>query len=492
MTSLLSKALEYREKASVIPVGKDKKPLISWKEFQSRIATEEEVNKWWTDHPNANIGIVTGKISNLAVVDVEKGGDISKFPETDMIRTGGDGWHLYYSYVEGVENKTRVFPLTDIRGEGGYVVAPPSIHASGKPYTIEKHVGKKPFPVHLFGLKEKTDWKEIKTGVPEGSRNDTMAKFIGKYMNAIKPEEWESYLWPFVIWQNQKNTPPLDERELRSIWVSIGKRAINNPREINQPPVIDDEEVDVLPMAEVAAAYASQQSETFKLGISEFDDVMEGGFMDGDLVIVTGQTGEGKTTWCQSLTYEMAKNKVPTTWFSYEVLIKSLWEHFVKMGVKNDMPSFAPFKMVSGNTTWVEKMMLKSIEKYNTKVFFIDHLGFLSKNLTSPQEANNMSAYIGSICRQLKSFAVQQQVVVVLLAHVKKVNDRDISTDDLAHSVGIAQEADFVFVVKRSKDYQTNDESTDSAVRMIKNRRTGARPWVTMEFKNNRLQKHDF
>jgi len=490
MTSLLSKALEYRKKASVIPVGQNKKPLIPWKEFQSRIASEEEVTKWWTDNPQANIGIVTGKISNLAVVDVEKGGDISKYPPTDTIATGGGGYHFYYSYAEGVENKTRVFPLTDIRGEGGYVVAPPSIHASGTEYKIIKNAGKKPFPSHLFGLKEKTDWKEIKTGVVEGSRNDTMAKFIGKYMNAVSPEEWESYLWPFVVWQNEKNSPPLDERELRAIWTSISKRAINNPRKTELVVVEDD--VDVLPLAEVAAAHALQQSESFKLGIPAFDEVMEGGFMDGDLVIVTGQTGEGKTTWCQSLTYELAKNKVSTTWFSYEVLIKSLWAHFVKMGVKDDMPSFAPFKMVSGNMTWVEKMMTRSIEKYNTKVFFIDHLGFLSKNINSPQEANNMSAYIGSICRQLKSFAVQNQVVVVLLAHVKKVNDKEISTDDLAHSVGIAQEADFVFVVKRSKDYELNDKNTESAVRMIKNRRTGARPWVTMEFKDNRLQEHIF
>jgi hypothetical protein len=152
--------------ASIIPVGRNKVPLIPWKEFQTRKATEQEVEEWWTKWPEANIGLVTGKISNLAVIDIEKGGDISPFPETDTVTTGGGGWHLYYVYVEGVENKTRIFPLTDIRGEGGYVVAPPSVHSSGKKYEVSKMVGRKPFPTHLFGIKkQEKEWEKLFDGV---------------------------------------------------------------------------------------------------------------------------------------------------------------------------------------------------------------------------------------------------------------------------------------------------------------------------------------
>ena len=123
---------------SVIPVGKDKKPLINWKEYQTRLASQSEAFEWWQKWPDANIGIVTGKISGITVIDVEAGGDISRFPSTTIIRTGGGGWHLYYQYCAGMENKTRVFPLTDVRGNGGFVVAPPSIHSSGKKYEVEE------------------------------------------------------------------------------------------------------------------------------------------------------------------------------------------------------------------------------------------------------------------------------------------------------------------------------------------------------------------
>jgi hypothetical protein len=59
-------------KMSCFPVGKDKKPLIQWKEYQERRATEEEVDKWIETFPEMQIGIVTGKISGIIVVDIEK------------------------------------------------------------------------------------------------------------------------------------------------------------------------------------------------------------------------------------------------------------------------------------------------------------------------------------------------------------------------------------------------------------------------------------
>jgi putative DNA primase/helicase len=62
--SMLDEALRYSKmNLSVIPVGKDKRPLFSWKEYQDRLATEDEIKTWWTKYPEANIGIVTGKIS---------------------------------------------------------------------------------------------------------------------------------------------------------------------------------------------------------------------------------------------------------------------------------------------------------------------------------------------------------------------------------------------------------------------------------------------
>ena len=133
----LDQALYYLEKLgwSVIPVGADKKPLVEWKLYQSQKATREQLTEWFSK-PEVNIGIITGKISNLVVIDIDPrhNGTDEDFREITTVKsaTGGGGWHYYFLFEEGVQNSAAVKPGIDIRGEGGYVVAPPSSHSSGK------------------------------------------------------------------------------------------------------------------------------------------------------------------------------------------------------------------------------------------------------------------------------------------------------------------------------------------------------------------------
>lgn len=74
---------------SVIPVGSNKQPLIkSWKPYQTKAATEDTIYYWWEKKPDANVGIVTGAISNLTVVDIDSykpgGTDYKKFPKPSL------------------------------------------------------------------------------------------------------------------------------------------------------------------------------------------------------------------------------------------------------------------------------------------------------------------------------------------------------------------------------------------------------------------------
>ena len=56
---------------SIIPVGNDKKPLIKWKEYRSRVATQDEIIEWWAEHPEANIAVVCGAVSGISVIDLD-------------------------------------------------------------------------------------------------------------------------------------------------------------------------------------------------------------------------------------------------------------------------------------------------------------------------------------------------------------------------------------------------------------------------------------
>ena len=110
-------------------------------------------------YSSANIGICTGKESNLVVVDVDtaKGGQIEELynfvpketlEKTLWIKTGG-GFHLYFRFPPNAEIRNSAGKLgknIDVRGDGGYVVAPPSMHISGKHYEFLNDNDILPFP----------------------------------------------------------------------------------------------------------------------------------------------------------------------------------------------------------------------------------------------------------------------------------------------------------------------------------------------------------
>lgn len=131
---------------SVIPLRRDsKKPAIPWKPYQRRVATNDELVEWFIGEPR-NIGIVTGAISKIVVVDIEDSRSqmwaCQHLPPTDVrVRTGGGGEHWYYKHPGcPVRNKVRVKTgdpgiKIDIRADGGYVLAPGSIHpVTGRRY----------------------------------------------------------------------------------------------------------------------------------------------------------------------------------------------------------------------------------------------------------------------------------------------------------------------------------------------------------------------
>lgn len=138
-----SLALKYlREcKFSVIPVKQDKKPYIKWEEYQKRLPTEQELLQWFTQWPDANVAIVTGIISGIAVIDLDEV-DIAKkaleelIPDSlvfPVVKTPSGGEHWYFACIDSkLSNNARAVAGADLRANGGFVVAPPSINGNGK------------------------------------------------------------------------------------------------------------------------------------------------------------------------------------------------------------------------------------------------------------------------------------------------------------------------------------------------------------------------
>ena len=244
--SRLEVALDLlRRGYAVIPAGQDKAALIKWREFQNRLPTEDEVRSWFTQFPTANIAVVTGRISGIVVIDVEAGEldkiDQEKYliPDTLAVCSGSGGYHYYFRYpanVERVPNKNRIFgedgPRVDLKGDGGMVIVPPSIHPCGQPYTYpdpdwtlhhDRELAELPsWVLDLLGPQldggegqrlEEDELRRLLAGVAEGQRHDAATRLIGAGLARLPPNKWPGLFWGILHW-NLLNRPPTSEEEL--------------------------------------------------------------------------------------------------------------------------------------------------------------------------------------------------------------------------------------------------------------------------------------
>ena len=248
---------------SIIPIKpKSKLPYNSWKEYQSRRSSSEEIDTWYRKFPGCNWAMVTGALSGIVVVDFDDkeayfDAQTRGLPDCPSVITPR-GCHCYFKYSEGMRNfQARTdLPGVDFRGDGGYVLIPPSIHPDGEPYKWEPGC-----ELGSMELVDPPEWlfvrssngqavKELYKGVEEGKRNSSLARLMGSWANdGLSVDEC---LYMANAW-NLTNKPPMPDDEVRRTVNSIYNRhyaedkvdevEISPPEEINNflsreiPPV---------------------------------------------------------------------------------------------------------------------------------------------------------------------------------------------------------------------------------------------------------------
>lgn len=236
VNSVLAQANEYIDQGwSILPVKpSEKRPyMTNWLQYQHTKATKEMADSWFTSLTGAGVGMVTGRISGVVVLDVESYCSIPidellrRYPTQMISRTGTGGYHLFYLYPNGVSkiaNRVGIFEGADIRADGGFIVLPPTRHPNGKLYEWVKKGPLGVFPKALLDIQSQPKaqgdgWiTEALRGVSEGGRNDACARLAGYFFHkGLNADIVEALL---TEW-NERNDPPLPMREMRTTIKSI-------------------------------------------------------------------------------------------------------------------------------------------------------------------------------------------------------------------------------------------------------------------------------
>ena len=222
--------------------------------FRDATKDPTQIRAWWREYPDANVAIPTGSISGFDALDIDlrHGGEGSldelvrqhgPLPETAESLTGGGGHHVLFKHGEGVKNAADIKPGIDVRGDGGYIVVPPSMHESGRSYAWEQSsrpedVDIAEWPRWLLALLPSRNGSTppapaVGEEIPEGRRNATFCSLAGTMRardmsrGAIEAALFE---------ENKKCSPPLSENEIKKIAGSVSRYPAPEPTKPSKAP----------------------------------------------------------------------------------------------------------------------------------------------------------------------------------------------------------------------------------------------------------------
>ncbi len=270
-----------------------------------------QIESWWEKSPSYNIGIATGDASGGLVaidLDVDEGKGVDgrglleswqknngELPKTWTSVTGRGGHHLLYRSTFPCQNRVKLYAGVDVRGNGGYIVAPPSLHPNGRRYAWKHGPGEitiaqadnRVISFLMGPAAEKQLFQEPET-IPEGERTDTMVRLVGSLR--AKGLDDEAVKAAVRVENGRKCVPPLTDQELEKTVFP----ALNRGWKTEKPYAAD-------------AKGAFRQRKDFSLDVVTMDRAEEKtpewlitDYMPRyQITSLAGDGGSGKTTvWC--------------------------------------------------------------------------------------------------------------------------------------------------------------------------------------------------
>lgn len=445
---MVESALTYvKNNFKVFPLNvnsKSEQILKSWK--KEAFSDKKTVQYYWKLNPNYNIGIKTG--DGLLVIDVDnkngkKGSEsikeyIHQFPKTFLVKTP-NGFHLYYKVKESYPNKVNLYEGIDIRCEGGYVVAPPSI-VDGKNYKVvhDVDIAEANEAVYAFleGNKKPSVESIKEESIPTGSRNDTLFR-LACYMHSKGFSDKAIEL--SIHYENKERcVPPLPKHEIDIIVDSVIHR-------YDKGKIETDNEVNIVGESLLVDDFNE---------VDDHSDIIEG-LLSVGVNIVGGPQKEGKTFLCMQMANAISTGKDflgrkaqqgSVCYFAFEDLKHKINKRIQTMNLdRND--DFDIRKIVAYDEKFdMEKLVEKLKQMHpNLKLVVIDTYAKIKKRPAS--SVKNIYDFEYKEVAEFHDIAVKYDIAILLVTHITKYINRERPFDCIYGSRGITAAVDGMMVL---------------------------------------------
>ncbi|MBV9228054.1 MAG: bifunctional DNA primase/polymerase [Chloroflexi bacterium] len=424
---------------------------------KSASTDKKQVSEWWTRWPYANIGLALGNGKLVIDVDPKNGGTLESLgvlPETAMVRTGSGGYHLFFAYDKEryhITNSSGSLPKgVDVRGEGGYVIAVPSIHKSGKRYEwIERDILVR-IPQHLL------DWiltprsaitapdtakREALGAMGEGSgRNNRLTSIAGSLRHQMSFEELEAHLQ--VI--NARFAEPLEGKEVERIARSV-MRYSTDPKQDQIVEKIDP------------VLRGQPLSELLTKEVPQMNWVIQDLLPEG-LVILAGKPKMGKS-WFALLVglytasgwslFGKQTTRGRVLYLGLEDSERRLRDRTRKLLCGKPCPSgfFYETKFRTLGSGGLEDLELWLQTEQFPRLVIIDTLAMMRQ---AGKANGNIYQEDYQFIAQLKDLADRYHVCILLVHHLRKSDATD-TFDEVSGSTGLTGAADATMILKRER-----------------------------------------
>lgn len=286
---------------------KEKTPFMKWADVAT--CDTQMLNGWFDNYPDANIGIACGSRSGIVVLDIDAGHggyeSLTKLieahgalPQTPVSKTGSGGEHIFFRHP-GVEIRNSAGKLgagLDVRGDGGYVVAPPSIHPNGNTYewAVDTELADMPaWMVELLKESPKPENKPAQAGeVIEGGRNDYLTRMAGAMRRKGFSED--AIFSALIIDNKEKCSPPLSDGEVLQITKSVMRYEAQDIPQVEKPLPNSMTTIELLEM-EIKEREKDPRDVWGIHYAWDYLSMATGGKQKGELIYGAGEPGVGKS-----------------------------------------------------------------------------------------------------------------------------------------------------------------------------------------------------